>query len=48
MQKTIQKMERILVACETYLMVGALTVFAFWVVVVLVCGKLFAVRLDFI
>ena len=47
MQKTIQKMERILVACETYLMVGAMTVFAFCVVVDVICRKLFGVSLDF-
>ncbi len=46
MQKTIQKMERILVACETYLMVGAMTVFAFCVVVDVICRKLFGVSLD--
>lgn len=47
MRKAIEKMDKIIVAIETYLMVGSMTIFAFLVVVDVICRKFFGFSLEF-
>lgn len=47
MRKAINTMDKILVSCETYLMVGSMTIFAFCVVIDVICRKFFGFSLEF-
>lgn len=47
MRKAIDMVDKILVTCETYLMVGSMTIFAFGVVIDVICRKFFGVNLPF-
>lgn len=47
MRKAINTMDKILVSCETYLMVGSMTIFAFLVVIDVVCRKFLGFSLEF-
>lgn len=47
MRRVIDRADKILVACETYLMVGSMTIFALVVVIDVTCRKFFGINLAF-